>query len=360
MTSVVIAAHNEEPVIGRCLDALLAGVLPGDLDVTVVANGCTDATAEVAAARPGVRVLTLPDAGKSAALNAADAVAVGFPRVYLDADVVLSPGAVPALVAALSPAGGEHPASAEPAAGAGPGDVTATGPGPGDVTATGPGPGDVAAAPLAVVPRRVLDLSGRPVAVRAYYHINGRLPAYRHALFGRGAVALSAAGRARFDRFPDLTADDLYLDSLFAAHEKAEVEQAVSVVATPFRTRDLLRRLIRVRAGNAAIRASTDASTEASTGTSTDGATGVTAGGTVRTPAVRGSVRTSWLRDVVLPRPWLAPAAVCYVAITLIAALAARRRSTGAVTGWGRDESTRPPVGQRSPRSARAGAESPR
>src|SRR6185295_3671394 len=89
VTSVVIAAHNEEAVIGRCLDAIRASSGP-PLDITVVANGCGDRTAGVAAERPGVRVLDLAAAGKPGALNAGDAVASGFPRLYLDADVVLS------------------------------------------------------------------------------------------------------------------------------------------------------------------------------------------------------------------------------------------------------------------------------
>jgi len=295
-TSVVIAAHNEEAVIGRCLDALLADAPAGTLDVTVVANGCIDATAEVAAARPGVRVLVLETAGKAAALNAGDAVAVGFPRVYLDADVVLSPGALRALVAALR----------RPNEGGGP-------------------------PPLAVVPRRSLDLAGRPVPVRAFYAINSRLPAYQRSLFGRGAVALSAAGRARFDRFPELTADDLFLDSLFSPAEKGEADEATSRVAAPLRTRDLIHRLARVRAGNATMRA-------ASTG-------GQAPSG------VRRSARLSWLRDVVVPRPWLAPAATCYVAITLTAVLQARWRARRGTAGWGRDSSTRQ-AGRRSPVAA--------
>jgi glycosyltransferase involved in cell wall biosynthesis len=272
VTSVVIAAHNEAAVLGRCLDALLADAPAGSLDVTVVANGCTDDTAAVAAARPGVRVLSLPEPGKAGALNAGDEVAVGFPRLYLDADIVMTPGSVPALVAA------------------------------------------VGSGLLAAAPGRTLDTSGRPLPVRAYYAINRRLPAFRDALYGRGAILLSAEGRARFERFPGLQADDLFLDSLFEVGEKREVAGALSTVATPRRTADLIRRLVRVRAGNKAMRSA----------------------GAVPVGSVRPSRRSSWLRDVVLPRPWLAPAGVVYAVITLIA----ERRSRGA-TDWGRDESSR-------------------
>ena len=85
MTSVVIAAHNEGRNIGRCLDALLGGTPAGSIEVVVAANGCSDDTVAVAT-RPGVVVLDLPEAGKAAALNAAERQVVSFPRVYLDAD----------------------------------------------------------------------------------------------------------------------------------------------------------------------------------------------------------------------------------------------------------------------------------
>ena len=273
---IVIAAHNEASVIGRCLDALLSDPTAPPLDITVVANGCTDDTAAVAGQRAGVRVLDLPEPGKAGALNAGEAVTTGFPRLYLDADIVLPHGSLRALADALENG------------------------------------------PLAVVPRRRLDLSGRPLAVRGYFAINSRMPAYHNALFGRGAIVLSEKGRARFGTFPGMVADDLFLDSLFSGDEKREVPAAVSTVATPLRTRDLLRRLVRVRAGNAAMRAA------AARGDAPVG--------------VRKSVRSSWLRDVVLPRPWLAPAAVCYVTLTLVAARKARGQSDAV---WGRDESTR-------------------
>ena len=50
VASVVIAAHNEAAVLGRCLRGLLADAEPGEFDVVVVPNGCTDATAEKARA----------------------------------------------------------------------------------------------------------------------------------------------------------------------------------------------------------------------------------------------------------------------------------------------------------------------
>jgi hypothetical protein len=137
---------------------------------------------------------------------------------------------------------------------------------------------------------------------------------YDRALFGRGVIALSAAGRARFDTFPDVVADDLYLDSLFSREEKRQVDAVTSRIATPRRIGDLVRRLARVRSGNASIRG-------ASTG-------------------IRRADRSSWLRDVVLPRPWLAPAGICYAAITVLAAAKARR-SPATGSQWGRDESSR-------------------
>ncbi|WP_433390596.1 glycosyltransferase family 2 protein [Micromonospora sp. KLBMP9576] len=272
MISVVMAAHNEARVIGGCLDALLADAVPGELDIVVVANGCTDDTARVAAARPGVRVIEVTQAGKSNALNLGDSAARGFPRVYLDADVVLSPGALREMAAALTAGGG----------------------------------------PLAVMPRRHMVTQGRSLAVRAYYAVNTRLPIFASALFGRGAMGVSAAGRRRFDRFPEQIADDLFLDSQFSPDEKREVSGATSHVQAPRRTRDLVRTLARVRAGNAMLRTSH--------------------------AGIRASAPSSWLRDVVLPRPWLAPAAVPYVVITVAAALMARRHPRDA---WGRDDSTR-------------------
>lgn len=262
MTSVIIAAYNEAAVIGRNLDRLLAGTAPGELDVVVVANGCVDDTVAVAGSR-GVRVLDLPTPGKAAALNAGDAVATSTPRIYLDADVATTSATVRALADALTQ------------------------------------PGRDGTTPLAAVPDRHLVLAGRPLAVRCYYAIQSRLPAARTGLYGRGMIALSAAGRSRFEHFPEVLADDLFLDSLFSDRERLVLTSVATEVETPRRTRDLVARLTRVRRGNAALRA---------------GQSGV-----------RASSRTSWLSDVVLRRPWLAPAGLVYAVLTLVADRRARR-----------------------------------
>ena len=57
-------------------------------------NGCTDNTAELARAIQGVKGLEVSDASKIAALNAGDAAAVRWPRLYLDADIEIDPSAV--------------------------------------------------------------------------------------------------------------------------------------------------------------------------------------------------------------------------------------------------------------------------
>src|SRR4051794_14066484 len=104
--SVVIPAHQEEATIERALQALLAGTRPGELEVVVVCNGCTDATADraraaAAAAGHEVAVLELAQASKAAALRAGDLALRGFPRLYLDADVVCPSATVRALAARL-------------------------------------------------------------------------------------------------------------------------------------------------------------------------------------------------------------------------------------------------------------------
>ena len=100
--SVIVPAHNEARVIGRLLGPLVSDAAPDELNVIVVANGCTDNTADVAASfGPLVRVLSIPVPSKREALVAGDKAARGFPRIYADADVELGTADVRLLDAAL-------------------------------------------------------------------------------------------------------------------------------------------------------------------------------------------------------------------------------------------------------------------
>src|SRR5882762_3548358 len=87
VVSLVIPAHNEASVVGRLLSRLLAGAAPGEFEIWVVANGCTDDTADIAGSFADVKVLITPQPNKHAAMRLADEHADGFPRLYVDADV---------------------------------------------------------------------------------------------------------------------------------------------------------------------------------------------------------------------------------------------------------------------------------
>jgi hypothetical protein len=209
IASVVIPAHNEEALIGRTLEQLLAGTTPAEFDVIVVANACTDATAEVARAFR-VRVLETPTPGKAHSLALGDAECAVFPRIYLDADVTLTADSVRALVAACAQ------------------------------------PGVLACAP---VPR--LDLVGVGPAARRVHRVHDRLLAPGRALAGVGVYVLTEAGHDRvFPMPPTVISDDGWVHGTFAPHERVVVTQAESVVRPARTVRAYLRRRVRVRLGN--------------------------------------------------------------------------------------------------------------
>jgi hypothetical protein len=277
--SIVIPAHDEEGGIARCLSSLAR---PGieQVEVVVVANGCTDRTADTARgyARdvPRLTVLELPAASKTAALNAGDAACRAFPRIYLDADVLLDGDGVDGLITELE-----------------------------------------TQAPRVASPRVVFDTSGAGVAVRAFYRAYGTLPYVREGLIGLGVYALSEAGRKRFEEFPDVTGDDLFVQRLFGEAERA-TSSGTFTVHTPRTLRDLVRVRTRVAQGNAQL-ARLDAPALSDNETTT--------GRTLRA-----------LLDEVRRQPRLAPAAAVYVAVVLAARVQARRTPDRT---WWRDESSR-------------------
>src|SRR4051812_43587590 len=89
--SIIIPAHNEATVVARTLESILANKFSGPLQIIVVANGCTDATAEVVKRfAEHVELVETPVGSKTHALNLGDRVAKHDLRAYLDADIELS------------------------------------------------------------------------------------------------------------------------------------------------------------------------------------------------------------------------------------------------------------------------------
>lgn len=191
LLSIIIPASNEERFIGPCLTALLASD-PVVAEVIVVANGCRDRTVVVAqgfatamAARGwGFRVLVLTEGAKPAALNAGDALAGGGMRVYLDADVIVTPGVLAQLVAALA----------------------------------GDAPRYAGATPR--IPQ------AQSAITRAYARFWQALPFAQSNAPGFGLFAVNAAGRARWGVFPAIISDDSFVRLQFAPVERVQVAAA--------------------------------------------------------------------------------------------------------------------------------------
>jgi glycosyltransferase involved in cell wall biosynthesis len=175
-----------------------------------VCNGCSDNTPEIARAYGDpVRVIETEVPSKTHALNLGDASARGFPRIYMDADVVLSPNAVRDVAEPLEK----------------------------DLF-------------LAAAPRPVdVFLPETTWGVRAYYRFWGALPYIQEGMIAAGVYALSRRGRERFGAFPDLIADDGYVRLQFAAHERTQVDGATSSVFAPTSLSQLLKIRTRSRLG---------------------------------------------------------------------------------------------------------------
>lgn len=97
MISIVVPAYQEEAYLGRTLAGLGAATA---FEVVVVANGCTDRTADVGR-ECGATVIETPSAGVSRARNLGVRATTGDVLLFLDADTVLAPDVLDAVADAL-------------------------------------------------------------------------------------------------------------------------------------------------------------------------------------------------------------------------------------------------------------------
>ncbi len=189
MICILIPANNEEGYIGPCLEGLLAQVTTYNAEVIVSANACTDATVDIAHSYKDrfsekgwrLEVIDSQVGGKPGALNRADAAATGKMRVYLDADVIMSPMLLDGLVQVLD--------TSEP------------------VYASG----------------RLFVSPAKSWITRAYGRIWGRLPFMTDGVPGAGLFAVNAQGRARWAEFPEIISDDTFVRLQFDPDERVLV-----------------------------------------------------------------------------------------------------------------------------------------
>jgi hypothetical protein len=256
----------------------MSGSQPAEFRVLVVANGCTDDTVEIAASYgPRVQVISIPVASKHEALVAADRDAVDFPRIYVDADVEIRAQDVRELVAALAQPG-----------------------------------------VLAAAPERVLALSGRPWPVCWFYDVWRRLPEAQRGLWGRGVIAVSAAGQQRIALLPSLIGDDLAASLSFEPSERRIVSTAQAIVHPPRTISDLLRRRVRVATGVTQIEQASGA------------------------PPSTARTRPADLAAIIRADPRVAPRVALFLAIGVTARLSSRRYvARGDFATWHQDKSSR-------------------
>jgi hypothetical protein len=207
--SIIIPAHNEANVIARTASRLARLAELKQVEVIVVCNGCTDDTERVLADFPYIKVESIAERSKAAALRAGDAVAKHWPRIYLDADVEIEVSAINSLLLAMDEVGG----------------------------------------PLAVRPASRYVADDASLLVRAYYRARSRIPAVADHLWGGGVYGLSKEGHARMGQFPMVTADDYFIDGLFDPSEKRVLTTDPVLVRTPLRAKSLLATLSRVYRG---------------------------------------------------------------------------------------------------------------
>jgi cellulose synthase/poly-beta-1,6-N-acetylglucosamine synthase-like glycosyltransferase len=201
LASVIIPAHNEGQTILRCLEGLRPGIESGELEVVVVANGCSDDTADLARSfSDDITVVETEIGNKAHALNLGDDAATVFPRLYLDADVVLTSATALKIATALRD-----------------------------------GAGEVAAPNLAV------RVDGRSWAVQAYYRVWTQLPYCRQGVIGAGLYAVTEKGRSRWDRFPNLLGEDDFVRRQFSAAEHARLTDCTFVIDAPVTLGNLLK-----------------------------------------------------------------------------------------------------------------------
>lgn len=214
--TIIIAAYNESSVIRQTLARLGENNLPDQYQILVVCNGCTDNTEEIVRNEfRNVHCLSLAKASKALAIRHAESLNPGFPRLYLDADIILSAEDAVSLIALLR---------------------------------------DQESAALLIPSSKILT-SSSSTSVQRFYRYWYSTRHVQDSGYGAGTYLLNQQGRGRFGSWPDLVADDAFIRSQFSFDE-IRLEKSINVeVKAPKNLWSLIKVKTRSKFGNIELKA---------------------------------------------------------------------------------------------------------
>ena len=168
-------------------------------------------------------------------------------------------------------------------------------------------------------PRLEVDTDGASWPVRQHYRIWELTDYRRTGHIGSGVYALSADGRRRFGRWPQVIADDRFVQQLFLARERGTLEAHAFTVRSARTLPAHLRRSTRIARGNLEL-----------------------PGELQHAAAVAGGARAANLVRRVAARPGLWAAFAVYSVTSTLPKLTARRQiAERREPLWARDDTTR-------------------
>ncbi len=213
--TIIIAAYNEASTIQNTLTTLtdststVSGI--STFQILVICNGCSDNTAELVTQNfPQVHCYSIEQASKALAIQTAESLNPGFPRLYLDADIELSNANALTLFSLAS---------------------------------------NTQSAAL-FIPSSVTIKDQSSVLVRRFYSAWQKTPYTKVLGYGAGAYLLNSAGRKRFNVWPELIADDAFVRSQFSTEEIQIVAECKVLVKAPKDLRSLIAVKARSKRGN--------------------------------------------------------------------------------------------------------------
>lgn len=208
--AIIVTAHNAAGTLKACLETILGGAAPNELEVVVVCYACSDNSAEIARNfGKQVKVFETKSPSKTAALNLADKSATAFPRFYVDSHALLNIDAIRKVTNILRTS--EMVEAAAPAIN--------------------------------------IDISESSWFVRAYYQIWLQRDRVRYGLMGSGVFAVSEVGHSRFHKFPVVMAEDLYVRLHFHQRNRRTITGCTFKIKAPNRLVDVFHQRVRQRIG---------------------------------------------------------------------------------------------------------------